>query len=96
MNLTPLRLVFDRGTIVVTGGSAEDRAQLPHITHDSRTETQRAEARHYRAIVEYLVAKKIPYEDAARDSSAGVGRHRDQDDAGHDDERKGTQVQPAT
>jgi superfamily II DNA or RNA helicase len=65
-----LRLTFEGGTVVVAGGKDDDRAQLPHVSFDPRTRTERAEARHYRAIVEDLIAKKIPYEDAARDYGA--------------------------
>lgn len=67
MTHTPIRLTFDLGTVVVTGGRDEDRAALPGVTFDPRTRTERAEGRTYRAVVEYLIAKKIPYEDAARD-----------------------------
>ena len=66
MTFTPIRLTFDGGTVIVTGGTDDDRAALPGVAFDPRTKTQRAEARHYRAIVEYLIAKKIAYEDAAR------------------------------
>ena len=66
MTFTPIRLTFDGGTVIVTGGTDDDRAALPGVAFDTRTKTQRAEARHYRAIVEYLIAKKIAYEDAAR------------------------------
>jgi superfamily II DNA or RNA helicase len=67
---SPLRLTFDGGTVVVTGGSEEDRANLPGVAFDARTRTQRAEARMYRAIVEYLIARKIQYEDTAREYQA--------------------------
>ena len=66
MTFTPIRLTFDGGTVIVTGGTDDDRAALPGVAFDPRTKTQRAEARHYRAIVEYLIAKKMAYEDAAR------------------------------
>ena len=70
MTLSPIRLTFDGGTVVVTGGTDEDRANLPGIAHDPRTGTQRAEGRMYRPIVEYIISRKIPYEDAARDYKA--------------------------
>jgi superfamily II DNA or RNA helicase len=69
---SPIRLTFDGGTVVVTGGSDDDRANLPGVAHDPRTKTQRAEGRMYRSIVEYLIAKKIAYEDAARDYKAAT------------------------
>src|SRR5262245_45424888 len=65
-----LRLRSDGGTIVVTGGRDEDRADLPGVAFDPRTRTQRAEGRNYRSIVEYLIARKIPYEDSARNYKA--------------------------
>ena len=65
-----LRLMFDGGTIVVTGGRDEDRADLPGVAFDPRTRTQRAEGRNYRSIVQYLIARKIPYEDSARNYKA--------------------------
>jgi superfamily II DNA or RNA helicase len=70
MTFSPLRLAFDGGTVVVTGGSETDRANLPGVAFDSRTGTLRAEGRIYRAIVEYLIARKIQYQDVARDYKA--------------------------
>src|SRR5947207_2018373 len=67
---SPIRLTFEGGTVVVTGGSDDDRANLPGVAFDPRTKTQRAEGRMYRGIVEYLIAKKIAYEDAAREYKA--------------------------
>src|SRR6476646_5642282 len=72
MSFAPLRLTFDGGTVVVTGGRDEDRAGLPGVAFDPRTRTERAEGRRYRAIVEYLIACKIPYEDAARNYKAAT------------------------
>ena len=46
MTFSPLRLTFDGGTVVVTGGRDEDRANLPGVAFDPRTRTQRAEGRH--------------------------------------------------
>src|SRR5207247_4174031 len=70
MTFSPIRLTFDGGTVVVTGGRDEDRANLPGVAFDPRTKTDRAEGRHYRRIVEHVMARKIPYEDAARDYKA--------------------------
>lgn len=70
MSFAPLRLAFDGGTVVVTGGRDEDRANLPGVAFDPRTRTERAEGRKYRAIVEYLIARKISYEDTARNYKA--------------------------
>ena len=66
MQYTPIHLTFEGGTIVVTGGSEEQRRALPFVATDPRTNTERAEGRHYRAIVEQLRALKIPYQDSAR------------------------------
>ena len=62
----PIQLAFDGGTLVVTGGTPEQRAKLPGLRFDQRTSTDRAEGRHYRAIVERLRALKLPYADNAR------------------------------
>ena len=72
MSVAPLRLAFDGGTVVVTGGREEDRANLPGVAFDPRTRTERAEGRRYRAIVEYMIARKIPYKDAARNYKAAT------------------------
>ena len=66
MELTPINLAFDGGTVVITGGLPEQRRNLPGVAVDSRTNVERAEGRCYRAIVEQLRAQKIPYQDAAR------------------------------
>jgi superfamily II DNA or RNA helicase len=60
-----VRLVFDRGTIVPTGPEAI-LAKLPGCQPDPRSGAHRAEARHYRAIVEYLRREQIAYQDEAR------------------------------
>jgi superfamily II DNA or RNA helicase len=62
----PLHLAFDSGTLVVTGGTPGELASLPYCQHDPRTGVVRAEARHYRPLVEYLRQRKIPYQDNAR------------------------------
>ena len=49
MEASILRLAFDRGTLVVTGGSPEQLAELPGVQPDPRSGVHRAEARHYRA-----------------------------------------------
>src|SRR5947209_1886151 len=65
MNQPNLRLTFDGGTIVVRGADP-DLLTLPGVRHDPRSDTYRAEARYYRAIVERLLRDKIPYQDEAR------------------------------
>lgn len=63
----PLHLAYDRGTVVVSGGPTDfDYTSLPGVLFDPRTSLHRAQGRYYRAIAEYLVRSKIPYEDAAR------------------------------
>jgi superfamily II DNA or RNA helicase len=61
-----IHLAFDGGTLVVTGPDAERLAALPHCQFDARTHVHRAEAIHYRALVEHLRREGIPYKDAAR------------------------------
>ncbi|WP_020472220.1 DEAD/DEAH box helicase family protein [Zavarzinella formosa] len=62
----PIQLKFDGGTIIVSDGDADVRSQLPGVSFDPRTRTERAEGRAYRAIVEHLLTHKIPYADQAR------------------------------
>jgi superfamily II DNA or RNA helicase len=66
MDPATLRLAFDRGTLVVTGAPPERLAALPGLQPDPRAGVHRAEARHYRALVEHLRRHRIPYEDRAR------------------------------
>jgi hypothetical protein len=54
----PLRIQFDAGTLSFQGGSVAFFEQLPSCQLDPRTSTYRAEARHYRAIVEKLRSEK--------------------------------------
>jgi superfamily II DNA or RNA helicase len=61
-----LRLTFDSGTLVASGAAPEQVAGLPGCRWDPRSAEYRAEARHYRGIVEHLREQKIAYEDAAR------------------------------
>ena len=62
----PLRLVFDRGTVVVEGLDEGQEAPLPGVQFDPRTKSYRAQAIWYRPLVEYLRGRKIAYDDAAR------------------------------
>jgi superfamily II DNA or RNA helicase len=66
MDVPPIHLSFDAGTLVVSGVAPERLAALPHVQSDPRTNTHRAEARHYRALVEHLRKHGIPYKDEAR------------------------------
>jgi superfamily II DNA or RNA helicase len=63
---SPITLAFDGGSVTVDGGEPELRNRLPGCRFDPRTGQHRAEARHYRAIVEWLRREKITYVDQAR------------------------------
>jgi superfamily II DNA or RNA helicase len=63
---TPLCLSFDGGTLLLSGGETRNLAELPGVRFDPRSNTQRAEGRHYRAIVERLRQQRIAYRDEAR------------------------------
>jgi superfamily II DNA or RNA helicase len=63
----PLHLAYDRGTVLVTQGPPGfDYASLPGVLFDPRTSAYRAQARHYRAVVEHCLREKLPYTDEAR------------------------------
>jgi superfamily II DNA or RNA helicase len=66
METAPIRLAFDGGTIVVTGPDPLRLAGLPHCRPDARSGSFRAEARHYRPLVEHLRRSAIAYIDDAR------------------------------
>ena len=67
-------LTFDAGTIVVAGASPDRLLQLPGVRFDPRTNVHRAEARHYRAIVEHLRASKPPIRTRPATTSRRRGR----------------------
>jgi superfamily II DNA or RNA helicase len=62
-----IRLKFDGGTLALDGDSPDQLSQLPGVRSDPRTGNYRAEARHYRSIIEALRRLGWPYEDDARD-----------------------------
>jgi superfamily II DNA or RNA helicase len=66
MEGTAIQLTFDGGTLLLGGGSAECLAGLPGSRLDPRSGGYRAEARHYRTIVEYLRHHRLAYRDEAR------------------------------
>jgi superfamily II DNA or RNA helicase len=66
MDRIPINLSFDGGSVVVEGGDPEQRDKLPGCRFDPRIARHRSEARHYRAIVEFLRQEKTPYTDQAR------------------------------
>jgi hypothetical protein len=66
MDHPTIHLAFDGGTLVVAGPEPERLAALPYCRFDARTDVYRAEAIHYRALVEHLRREQIPYKDEAR------------------------------
>ena len=66
MDHPAIHLAFDGGTLVVTGPDPERLAALPQCCFDARTNVFRAEAIHYRALVEHLRRERIAYKDEAR------------------------------
>jgi superfamily II DNA or RNA helicase len=61
-----IHLVFEGGTLLVSGGDPDTVAGLPGCRFDPRTNGFRAEGRWYRPLVEFLVKNKIAYQDEAR------------------------------
>ncbi|WP_406697195.1 DEAD/DEAH box helicase family protein [Singulisphaera sp. Ch08] len=61
-----LRLSYDEGTLLIEGLPEGETRGLPRVEFDHRTRQLRAEAMHYREIMEYLIGQKIPYVDDAR------------------------------
>lgn len=66
MSDSPIQLAFHAGTVVLTGGTAEQLSALPGCQFDARAGIHRAEGRAYRAIVETLLSQRLPYKDEAR------------------------------
>ncbi len=67
MSEAGLRLTFEGGSIVLDGLDEENSLGVPGVTYDHRTRQLRAEAIHYRTIVQFLQSRKIMYVDQARD-----------------------------
>ena len=61
-----LKLSFEAGTILVEGLPENDTKGIPGLKRDPRSGLFRAEGMLYREIIEYLIAKKIPYVYSAR------------------------------
>src|SRR5260370_1090419 len=74
MEPAPLHLAFDGGTLLVSGADPELLATLPGCTLDPRCGSYRAEAYHYRAIVEPVRARKLPSQGRAPAYQAARGR----------------------
>ncbi len=64
--MTPLKIDFDKGTLILQDIPDEIQSQLPDIRWDERTLTFRAPAYRYRHIISQLRAHDIPYNDSAR------------------------------
>jgi superfamily II DNA or RNA helicase len=73
---SPIRLLFDAGTLVVDGPKAEDDPNLPGVKFDPRTRQYRAPAIFYRPIIEHLRDLKLSYTDSARDYQPAEWRLR--------------------
>ena len=63
---TPLKINFDKGTLILQNVPEALQSQLRDLCWDERTLTFRAPAYRYRHIVSHLRAHDIPYQDAAR------------------------------
>jgi superfamily II DNA or RNA helicase len=61
-----VEIQFDSGTLIVNNADDDVWQSLPGVQFDPRTNVHRAEARHYRVIVEALRDKQIPFTDTAR------------------------------
>src|SRR5688572_22739322 len=66
MEYSPVQMFFEGGTLRVCGATPERLAALPGCRFDPRSAGYRAEARHYRALVEHLRRHQLPYTDEAR------------------------------
>ena len=62
-----LRIAFEGGSLVIDGLDEGNSLGVPGVKYDHRTRQLRAEAIHYRTIVQFLQTRKIAYLDEARD-----------------------------
>src|SRR5712671_2484330 len=72
MDLPPIHLAFDGGTLVASGAAPDLLATLPGCRLDPRSGSYRAEARHYRTLIEHLRRHQLPYKDEARSYQPAV------------------------
>ena len=63
---TPIKISFDKGTLILQNVPETVQSELPNLQWDERTLTFRAPAYRYRRIVSQLRAHDIPYQDTAR------------------------------
>ena len=64
--MAPLKIAFDKGTLILQNVPEDLHAELPDIRWDARTLTFRAPAYRYRRIISQLDAHDIAYQDTAR------------------------------
>src|SRR5437773_1448820 len=72
MDLSPIHLAFDGGTLVLSGAEPERRPGPPAAPPHPRAGTSRPDARHYRMLVEHLRRHHLPYKDEARNYQAAA------------------------
>ena len=73
---TPLKINFDKGTLILQDVPEALQTHLPDIRWDERTLTFRAPAYRYRHIISQLRAHDIPYQDTARQFTAESFMHQ--------------------
>src|SRR5207245_1182715 len=61
-----VEISFEGGTVLISASPPDIIKALPGCCIDHRVGAYRAEARHYRAIVEWLRKNDVPYRDGAR------------------------------
>ncbi|HXG09072.1 MAG TPA: DEAD/DEAH box helicase family protein [Gemmataceae bacterium] len=66
MEATAIQIAFEGGTLALSGAAPEVLAALPGVRFDPRSGSYRAEGRCYRALIEYLRQRQLPYRDLAR------------------------------
>jgi superfamily II DNA or RNA helicase len=66
MQASAIRISYEGGTLLITGADADVLQALPGCRHDPRSGSIRAEARHYRALIEHLRNQQMAHIDEAR------------------------------
>jgi len=66
MDLPPIRLQYDRGTVLVQAPGGVDVSTWPGVRFDERTLGWRATGRDYRVLVEFLLKQGYSLDDQAR------------------------------
>jgi len=89
----PVKLTYDRGTVLVAAPTGVDASTFPGVRYDERTLSWRAQGRDYRALVEHILRSKIPLEDKARGwANAPLGLTLHSDRTPHPHQSEGTEV----